>query len=112
MSSRIATVVDALGAGQPRLLRLVTLVRDQHLRVLAALLAAGGRGLLVSDLVSSDTCPALRNAPDHALQAIADRALAEQNFFTGTNPRVVAERLGELPVSDVHLLRPWRWRIG
>ena len=115
LSALISTIVDALGPEHPKTLDLVTRVRDQHIRVLAMQLAAGGRALLISDLVSSDTCPALFDAADETLPTLMNDVLATRNFFTGTNPIAVAHRLHTLlahGVQDVRALGPWRWRIS
>jgi hypothetical protein len=115
LSQLISPLVDSLGAEHPRLLGLVQRVRDQHLQILIRHLRRGGRALLASDFVSSDTCPALLDAPENAVESVATAALQDGNFFTGTNPLVVLERLqalGGLKIGDIHLLRPWRWRIS
>lgn len=115
LSALISTIVQTLGQDHPRTLDLVTRLRDQHLRVLATEATPGGRALLVSDLVSSDTCPALLEAKDDALAALMTDVLAARNFFTGMNPFVVVHRLqalGSHGVHDVSLVGPWRWRIS
>jgi hypothetical protein len=115
LSALVSRIAAALGPGHARLLRLTALVRDQHVRVLARRLARGGRGLLVSDFVSSDTCPALLEAPDEALPFLAERALRERNFFTGTNPLVVRDRVEALAPRaslGVRLQGLWRWHLS
>lgn len=115
LSQLISALADMLGPGHARLVGLIKKLRDQHLRLIVSLLRKGGHGLLVSDFVSSDSCPALLEASDGALQSLALDALNERNFFTGTNPLVVWKRLHEIApkrLDDVHLLRPWKWRIS
>jgi hypothetical protein len=115
LSQLILPLVDRFGAGDPRLLERVQRIRDGHLRFLTRQLRPGGRGLLAIDFVSSDTCPALIDAPDAAMEALAVAALRDRNFFSGTNPLVIQKRLGALvrpSVTNVRLLKPWRWRIS
>jgi hypothetical protein len=115
LSQLISAVVDALGPSHPRLFELIKALRDQHLRLLVSLLRKRGRGLLVSDFVSSDSCPALLETSDGAFQSLALEALRERNFFTGTNPLAVSERLHAIAselLDDVRLLRPWKWQIS
>jgi hypothetical protein len=115
LSQLISALVDVLGPNHPRLIELVKTLRDQHLRLLVTLLRKGGRGLLVSDFVSSDSSPDLLDASDGAVQSLALAALKERNFFTGTNPLVVSKRLRTVApkaLDEVRLLRPWKWRIS
>src|SRR5262249_4311144 len=91
LSQLISPLVELLGADHPRLLGLTQLVRDQHLRVLRTHLARGGRALLASDFVSSDTCPAVLDCPDDGVESLAAAALHDRNFFTGTNPLIVMQ---------------------
>lgn len=115
LSALISSVVQALGAEHPQTVDLIMKIRDQHLLVLAAHAKPGGRALLVSDLVSSDTCPELLDAPDVALPSLMAQALADRNFFTGANPVVAIHRLRILAartVREVRLIAPWRWRLS
>jgi hypothetical protein len=114
LSQLISPLIDVLGAGHPGLLGLVQLVRDQHLNVLTRHLGRQGRALIASDFVSSDTCPAVLDLPNDAIESLATAALQDRNFFTGTNPLVVLQRLSALAgpaVANVRLLKPWRWRM-
>lgn len=115
LSQLISAVVDVLGPAHPRLFELIKALRDQHLQLLVSLLRKRGRGLLVSDFVSSDSCPALLETSDGTLQSLALDALRERNFFTGTNPLAVSKRLHAIAsksLDDVRLLRPWKWQIS
>ena len=115
LSQLISAVVDLLGPGHPRLFELIKALRDQHLQLLVSLLRKRGRALLVSDFVSSDSCPALLETSDGALQSLALAALRERNFFTGTNPLAVTKRLHAIAsklLDDVRLLWPWKCQIS
>jgi hypothetical protein len=95
---------------------LVLETRNAHLRLMAGLLRPGGMGLLICDLTSSDTCPALSIARDEDLGTVMLTAIQEQNFFTGVNPFAIHEvfrsdvRLADC--TDLRIWQPWRWRLG
>jgi hypothetical protein len=93
----------------------VLALRDAHLKLMASLLRAGGTGLLITDVVSSDTYPQLRDTPPERLSALLPRLLDQRNFFTGCNPFAIARRLGTDPTflaAATRITQPWRWDIG
>jgi hypothetical protein len=117
LTQLIDAVVTTLGGTHPRTFDLVLAVRARHLRLLVELLALGGTGLLVSDIVSSDTLPALLSAADGDLWDLMRRAVEARNFFTGANPFAIGAAFQKDPalaphIEDVRLIRPWRWSIG
>ena len=86
----------------------------QHLRMLVDLLRPGGRLLLVTDFVSSDTCAELAEATDEQLPELARRLINARNFFTGLNPVLLHSLLSNdvrlsSDLEHVHLARPWLW---
>ena len=91
-------------------------VRDRHLRLMNALAIDTGRRLLVTDVVSSLTCPALlsnwqeRGAP--ALRELLLECLETGNFFTGSNPFAIEDRLRAMGYDSVVLQGPWLWRMA
>ena len=114
----LSQIVDSIGlsVGQqhPRFLPLLAAVRIQHLRMIASLLRPGGRFLLVTDFVSSDTCAELEQATEEQLPELAGRLIGDHNFFTGLNPFVLQLLLSKDPhlsadLEHVHLFRPWLW---
>ncbi len=116
LTQLVSAAVDALGSGHPRLDALALALREGHLRVLARLLRPGGRGLLVTDFVSSDTLPELAGAPEERLPGLMRQALAGRNFFTGANPVAIAAWLradaaAGGPWREPSLSGPWRWRL-
>ena len=117
LSQLLAAVVDSLGNESPFKDFMMIAVRDGHLDLMSRLLKPGGCGLLVTDFVSSDTLPEIREADseDSVLQ-LSRRAIDEKNFFTGTNPWAVKKSLSRLLVEDPlgswTISRPWRWQIG
>ncbi|MEU2718825.1 hypothetical protein [Streptomyces sp. NPDC007205] len=89
-------------------------VRDAHLQTMMGLLRQGGRGVLVDDVVSSDTCPQLPATPQDQLPLLLSRLLEERNFFTGCNPFAIAQKLAMPPLraTGQAVSPPWRWDIG
>jgi hypothetical protein len=117
LSQIILTAAERLGPRHPRLLDVVRALRTAHLRALAGALREGGLGVLVSDLVSSDTVPGLAGTPPELLSRRMRELVAQKNFFTGLNPFLVKASLeteaglAEL-CGDVVLHEPWLWDIA
>jgi hypothetical protein len=110
LSQLISTAVDE-GRAPGELLE----VRDSHLRTMSELLRPGGAGVLITDVVSSDTCPELRTTRDDQLPALLTRTIGTANFFTGCNPFTIARRLGTDPAIRAERIgvgNPWRWDLG
>jgi hypothetical protein len=115
LTQLIDSAADAVGREHPRLIEVVAALRAAHLRLLADLLAPGGRGVLVTELVSSDTFPELPRIAEEALPEVLSQLLAERNFFTGVNPMVIKSLLESDPLREevchVELTLPWRWEF-
>lgn len=114
----LSQIIDSAATAlpnHPRLPELIATLRDRHLQQLVELVSPGGRGLLVTDFVSSDTAPELAEVPEPELSGYLMELLAAGNCFLGCDPRVLLERfrtqLAER-VSDVQLSSPWRWELG
>jgi hypothetical protein len=91
--------------------------RRIHLHLLSELLRPGGRALLISDIVSSDTAPTLLDAPAKPLPELMHQLVAGGNFFTGLNPYLIAEQLAKDPAfgvepEQVTLHDPWLWPLS
>jgi hypothetical protein len=116
LSQLVLSIVEQYGARHPRCVELVQFERALHLHLLAALLVPGGRALLISDLVSSDTAPdLLRLRPDRLPRKMQD-LVARQNFFTGLNPYLIQGQVQGDPLlaercEGVSLGDPWVWRL-
>lgn len=109
--TQLLDVALQAGATGPELLT----VRDDHLRLITGLLAPRGVGMLVTDVVSSDTCPQLRTTGTGGLGPLLAEVVNGGNFFTGANPVAIERWLSTSP--DLRLDRfgmapPWRWDIG
>jgi len=117
LTQLFTSVVDRVGPHHPRVVEIVCGLRSRHLRTLAQSLRPGAVGVLVSDMVSSDTAPGLRDLPPHGLRGAMDAFLRAGNFFTGTNPYIVASSLTTDPqlkemTTEVVLHSPWIWDIA
>jgi hypothetical protein len=117
LSQLIHSVVLTLGAEHPRFLDVLTAVRLRHLRMMQELLKPGGTAVLVTDVVSSDTCPALVTVSEAQLPALVRQLIESRNFFHGLNPAVIAQLLRSDPqlaprIEDLQFVPPWRWDLG
>ena len=92
-------------------------MRSRHLQLLMQAVRPGGCGLLVTDIVSSATCPELLAAPDAGLIDLLRLSINAGNFFTGLNPAVLeslwrqSPELAPLTETVLHH-RPWLWDFG
>jgi hypothetical protein len=117
LTQLIEAVLLSSFRSHPRLFDLALAVRTRHLQQLVDLIAPGGSGLLVTDVVSSESYPPLAHTPEVELPRTLQRLIAERNFFHGVNPIVLATLLrteGALAaqVAECELLPPWLWDFG
>lgn len=115
LSQIIDAAAGALGETHPRFPDVLRSLRSGHLRLLAALAEVGGEAVLITDLLSSDTCPEIDTAPPADLPRILVAAIARRNFFSGLNPAVVldaAHRDPALRLRGAELTEPWLWDLG
>jgi len=117
----LSQLIDQVGRIAPsheeRLLEVFLAVRRRHFQLMLDHLRPGGLLVLVTDFVSSDTCPELLTISPEALPDAANRWLAERNFFSGLNPRAMLQELlthdrfaGR--IAEAQLVRPWRWQLS
>ncbi|HVZ72836.1 MAG TPA: hypothetical protein VHJ20_10720 [Polyangia bacterium] len=107
------TCYQALSEG-PLLTRVLEIALASHLRALVALTRPGGRCLLVTDAVSTDTV-ALEESGDRA--ALLRRLDEEGALFSGTSPSLAFSLLARDPelareVVDPFVVEPWVWRLA
>ncbi len=74
----------------------------------------GGAAVLVTEVVSSDSCPELLSISEADLPRLLQREIAARNFFTGTNPAALRQLLQtderlKRPFADVRFTPPWLW---
>ena len=125
LSQLIDSVFKTLGGDFERVNDVVLAVRDNHLRMLLDAVDSGSIVALVTDFVSSDTLPALNNEmPANEFTDLVVEALNAKNFFTGTNPAALQQRLvalhddrkgfagSESGKLEIMTTQPWRWKFG
>jgi hypothetical protein len=118
LSQLVGYATDALGGqNHPGFRELVCEIRARHLKLMLDLLRPGGTGLLVCDLVSSDSRDDLARVPEHELPGLVRKLAGDRNFFSGLYPDAILATFQSEPrlqglASDVRLLSPWLWRLG
>jgi len=91
-------------------------VRRRHLQLLFDLVRPGGAFVLVTDVVSSASAPAIRERAERDLPDLLARLIEERNFFTGANPAAIWKQLTEDPEFTARCARieshdPWLWPV-
>lgn len=114
LSQLIGAAVRTLTPAHPRFLEVVLALRTGHLRLLHELVAPGGWGFLVTDVVASETVPGLRQWPEATLPQLLPQLAATRNFFHGCNPAVLSSLVQPDAVlgpqlASAEVLRPWLW---
>jgi len=118
LSQLVGYATDRLGGERhPGFRELVCEIRRRHLALMLDLLAPGGTGLLISDLVSSDSREDLSRVPEHELPALVRKLARDGNFFSGLYPDALLAAMQNEPTAareatDVRMLSPWIWRLG
>jgi hypothetical protein len=115
LSQLIKTIVDVVGEDHPQFLALIQAVRMGHLRLLMQLITSNGWGLLITDIVSSASYPALASVPN--LSQVLSQLMREGNFFHGVNPAVLVQLFRQDPqlsqqVASLKPIGPWLWNLG
>ena len=92
-------------------------VRRGHLKRMLDWLVPGGVGLLITDVVSSETAPVLEQMPDQQLPRFLQQCLQSGNFFAGLHPGQMMQDLTHYqPISslvrEVVMHPPWKWQMG
>lgn len=115
LSQLIETAIRCLGEQHPDTFALVQAVRQGHLHTIFELLKPGGRAVLITDFVSSETCPELIAADVAQLPSLVMNLIREHNFFTGVNPFAVAaaihrDALLSGRIDRIEVSPPWKWQ--
>lgn len=114
LTQLIDGAIRSIGESHPRFWELVLAIRTQHLRLLLELTVPGGAAVLVTEVVSSDSCPALLSVGEGGLLELLKNEIAAKNFFTGTNPMALLQllrteiRLAQ-QLENAKLAEPWLW---
>lgn len=116
LTQLIEAINLTLGPQHPQYLNLITSVRLRHLRLLLELTRPGGMSWLLTELVSSLTCPELLTVTEDELMPLMVRCVTERNFFTGCNPSVIAQIYQHDPelksaIQQLSTTRPWLWKF-
>jgi hypothetical protein len=117
LTQLIDTAVTAVGPNYPNVAEVVLALRDRHLRVLGELARPGGSIAFVTDLVSTDTAPELRDESEEGLTTLMQRLIEERNFVTGANPAAIEHVCRTDPQLARRLVptafeKPWVWDLG
>jgi hypothetical protein len=117
LSQILSALSHLVTENHPQFLPLIQALRRGHLVRMLQLLKPGGRGILISDLVSSETTPELTSIDNAGLPNLLAQALATGNFFSGLHPGVMLQDLTTAPdispsVESPVMMSPWRWQMG
>jgi hypothetical protein len=112
----IDAVVRSVGESHPRFWDVVAAVRRQHLLLMLTLTQAAGAAVLVTEVVSSDSCSTLCSIAEVDLKSLLMQEIAARNFFTGTNPATLHQALQTDPqltsqLAHIEFSSPWRWQF-
>ena len=116
MTQLIDAVVKSVGESHPRFWEVVSAIRLQHLLLMLQLTQSNGAAVLVTEVVSSKSCPALLSVNEVELPSLLMKEIAARNFFTGTNPAALQQLLPtELRVASqlvrIEFSAPWLWQF-
>ncbi|MCX7422572.1 MAG: hypothetical protein NT013_23930 [Planctomycetia bacterium] len=116
LTQLIESVVKSIGESHPRFWEVVAAVRLQHLLLLLELTQADGNAVLVTEVVSSDSCIALRSVNESDLKSLLTKEISARNFFTGTNPAALHQLLQTEPrlasqLTRIEFSSPWLWQF-
>ena len=117
LSQIVHTCDKVLGPQHGQLEAVACALVVAHMRTLAQLVRPGGRGLLITDTVSSETYPLEELWGSKAPLALLDELELAQNQLSGTGPvflrRILRTDDVVAPlVGDVRLVEPWLWRFN
>ena len=117
LSQLIKSIVDTIGEDHPQFVEVIQAIRLGHLRLLLKLLNPGGLGVLVTDVVSSDSYPPLASVPTQNLSQVLVQLVRQGNFFHGVNPAVIVNLFRQDPVlsqqvASLEPVGPWCWNFG
>jgi hypothetical protein len=113
LSQLIAGVRERLGADHPDFPSQRTKMVTQQLWLMLRLLAPGGCGILINDLVSSDTAKGLRQVPPDDLPSLMQRLVADGKTFRELDPAAITGALDRLSSTGKrYQTRPWLWHLS
>jgi hypothetical protein len=117
LSQMVGSLQTLISERSPKFVSAVIAMRRRHLEQMIELLRPGGRGVLITDFVSSLTWPGLGSLTPQQLNQEAVRVIHQGNFFTGCNPLAIRVLLqGDSAfatrINGVKLTPCWCWDLG
>jgi len=117
LSQLVQQVVERLSETHAEFVSLLQSIRLAHLRLLLSLVRPGGRAVLITDVVSSDTVPQLPRLAREELLPLLAALIPSRNFFSGLNPFILHQFFTKSSpmaslVNGVEPLMPWTWQLG
>lgn len=113
LTQLINTIIFAIGSNHPWLPEFILKIRNHHLNQLASLIKPNGWGLLITDIVSSDSCAEIATTPEEKFPFLVNKLILAQNFFHGVNPYKISSTLSSNPLLfEVRMLHSWGWNFG
>jgi hypothetical protein len=121
LTQMIKPVRDALREKYPPSHRarvgIMAALRARHLRTIAGMLAPGGRGVVLVDLISSEKFADLARLRREELGGFMRKFIADGKHYSGLDPASMARAVetdGELAgrLRRPEFTEPWLWHIG
>ncbi len=117
LSQLAEMIIRSLGNSHSRVMELLSAMRLRHMQLLMESVRPGGQGVLVTEIVSSSSCPELTQTPESGLSDLLRRLITSGNFFTGQNPAIIESLWRQSPelaplVEQVEFSGPWLWDFG
>ncbi|MDB5356924.1 MAG: hypothetical protein JWN24_3377 [Phycisphaerales bacterium] len=117
LSQLITPVRDSIGEAHPGFAALLAAIRSRHLLTMVDLLAPGGRGVFVTDLLSSARYADLAKVAKEQLPGLMRTFVGDGKYFGGLDPGAIAGVLKNEPglanrVGDLKAAAPWLWHLG
>jgi hypothetical protein len=116
LSQIVHTCARALGSDHPQVTAVACALVVAHLRALVQLVRPGGTAVLVTDLVTSETCALDELWGTRPPLALVDELERSGNHLSGTTPSFLRRILRTDPVigplvSAVRPIEPWLWHL-
>jgi hypothetical protein len=111
--SQIHAVINERESDPRRKAAALAGARARHLALMLELLRPGGLGIVVHDMVSSDTVPELWTTAPERVEELSVALLASGNHLHGGRPDVMSAALRGTPGIDrLARAHPWIWQLS
>lgn len=91
--------------------KVVAAIRLGHLKLMNSLLVPGGRGVIITDVASSDTYPPIVGQNLPAGRILHYTLLDAGGYLEGVNPDVILSTLRELVSKSIRYHGTWKWQL-